>query len=743
MFTQWLAENYPKLRLGSLEDDRGSNHRHGNAVDVGGLHNHPDKKKILKVALDLGLRIGKEVKGKKGVGGWSGSHYHFDDNKGNSKGIKDLHFVRGGETGHASMKDKDGNDLMNKKEAAANLKFREEMSNLKKEAPLVNTKELINTYKPRVGKYLKLINKAKGKKGIRKLQEEIGTKADGVFGKNTMRALINYVNPKKEAVKGEDVDNYVMERREQSPILDMVNNANKEEEVYQNTKYDNLSFKDAFEKAYKEKGEGEVFKWKGEDKLLKRAEPKKEIESVEESPNSFADLIKKYADMPIEESSEPLEIDEELATPEEMNYIPEEEMEQETMSDFDPREAELQRLIKRGEELQQRKVFKDGGRKYAGGDVKYEATPEEINAVDIEDEASKESTNDIKTPRVRSAAPEADMKEADADYNAAEIAPSEGPIMDVPEPKAKPMTMQDLENDYKKLMEASKNERSTAAWATAATQVASMLDKFSAVPVGIKPIQFQANQSTEDMKQLIALGKMKGLGQNNQQMTPSQRARFQLAEERLQETKEDRKRKKIQFEQSQNLREEKFKRKKEEGDRLSDKQAERIESLKFARDITSRIEEQLPDVEEFLGPYASRFESASSYVPGMEQDPKFVAFKANAVEQLASYIKDKSGAQVSDTERNFLEGALPTVTDKPGEFKSKLKEFNKRLDMVKEGRFGTAKAQGKDVSGFKELLGDKTSTKEQEFPRQIKKDGKTATVSNELQLKDAISKGWR
>lgn len=116
-----------------------------------------------------------------------------------------------------------------------------------------------------------------------------------------------------------------------------------------------------------------------------------------------------------------------------------------------------------------------------------------------------------KVARVRDAGESPNMLEqleADADYEAAGNSPSDN--------KKPELTMNELEKRYEKLMEASKNERSTAAWATAATQVAAMLDKFSAVPVGIQPIQFQANQSTEDMKQLIALGKMKGLGQNNQ-----------------------------------------------------------------------------------------------------------------------------------------------------------------------------------------------------------------------------------
>lgn len=137
-------------------------------------------------------------------------------------------------------------------------------------------------------------------------------------------------------------------------------------------------------------------------------------------------------------------------------------------------------------------------------------------------------------------------------------------------------------------------------------------------------------------------------------------------------------------------------------DRPSDKQTERIESVEFASALVDRVEQQLPEVEEYLGPYASRIEAFKSYNPFSEGvDPEFAKFKANAVESLASYIKDKSGAQVSDRERAFLEGALPSVTDKPQEFKAKLDEFKKRLSMVKEGRIESIERQGKDVSEFK------------------------------------------
>jgi len=313
--------------------------------------------------------------------------------------------------------------------------------------------------------------------------------------------------------------------------------------------YDNMSFKEAFSKAMKDKGEGEVFKYRGKPILLKRAEP---IESVEEKeqtpPKSLADMLAPYAekmdDVVKEETYE--EPASEVTEPEVLESVEEVE----PISEFDPRELQLQRLNSLKESYMPRKenMFEGGGVKKEERKEKemYGPSVEELqgklnmlrNPQKIEnDMPTQEEMNFVpeeeepKTPRVRQA-PEMDYVEKqtlDKEYEEAGNQPPK-----VEEPQEAPMTMESLEQEYRKLMKASESERKTAAWATAATQIASMLDKFSAVPVGIKPINFQADVNPAQMKELMALGKMKGLGQ---QMTPYQKEMLKITRDK--ESKKD------------------------------------------------------------------------------------------------------------------------------------------------------------------------------------------------------------
>ena len=122
-YQKWLLEEFPdKVRITSTDRGKG-NHSHGNAIDVAGIDKlkTSDRKKALKHAISLGLRVGEELQGKKGVGGYSGAHYHFDATEGG------VHFRRGGETGHASRRKR------SKTENKLNDVFVNEMNALKKE----------------------------------------------------------------------------------------------------------------------------------------------------------------------------------------------------------------------------------------------------------------------------------------------------------------------------------------------------------------------------------------------------------------------------------------------------------------------------------------------------------------------------------------------------------------------------------------------------------------------------------
>lgn len=81
-----------------------------------------------------------------------------------------------------------------------------------------------------------------------------------------------------------------------------------------------------------------------------------------------------------------------------------------------------------------------------------------------------------------------------------------------PVKKEEPLTMERLESKFSDLMKAREEERNSAAWLTAASQIAAQMDKLSARPLGIKPINVKAGNVEAQMKDLLALGKLKGLG---------------------------------------------------------------------------------------------------------------------------------------------------------------------------------------------------------------------------------------
>jgi hypothetical protein len=119
-YVNWLKNVHgKKIRVTSGDRD-GHNHSKANAFDIVGIEKLPerDKEKAYKTALEMGLRIGDETKGKRGVGGWTGSHIHIDGSKGPS-------FIRGGVSGKANRAGR------TKEENKANNEFLKYLDNLK------------------------------------------------------------------------------------------------------------------------------------------------------------------------------------------------------------------------------------------------------------------------------------------------------------------------------------------------------------------------------------------------------------------------------------------------------------------------------------------------------------------------------------------------------------------------------------------------------------------------------------
>lgn len=138
--------------------------------------------------------------------------------------------------------------------------------------------------------------------------------------------------------------------------------------------------------------------------------------------------------------------------------------------------------------------------------------------------------------------------------------------------------------------------------------------------------------------------------------------------------------------------------------RLSDKEVDEISQLDEGSKILSDIDNILSetDVDKDLGPYASRIESASDLIPGVEQDPDFVKMQQLVGVQLADYVKSISGAAVSEQEAQRLLKNIPNMTDKPQAFRTKLDQFKKILKEAKDTKLKNIGRQKEGAEKFQE-----------------------------------------
>lgn len=158
-------------------------------------------------------------------------------------------------------------------------------------------------------------------------------------------------------------------------------------------------------------------------------------------------------------------------------------------------------------------------------------------------------------------------------------------------------------------------------------------------------------------------------------------------------------------EESLDIRKEKLDIDKKMKGRLSDKEVKDITALDDGMRIIEDIENifKNTDVTKDLGPYASRFEEASQFIPGVDRDEDFVKMQQLVGIQLADYVKSISGAQVSEQEAQRLLKNIPNMTDKPKAFKAKLDQFKDELGSAKKDYLTNI---GKQKEGAKKYLDD-------------------------------------
>lgn len=256
--------------------------------------------------------------------------------------------------------------------------------------------------------------------------------------------------------------------------------------------------------------------------------------------------------------------------------------------------------------------------------------------------------------RIRSASPDSPQEgaeEASKAYDAAEITSGE------PEKTDEPLTMATFEKQYRNLMEASEKEKRTAEWASAATYVASMLDKFSATPRGIKPMNFKASVPSDQMNKLSKLAQMKGLAVDAQ-MTPYQRQSLELREKEL-DSRNARKDKEPTFEEKET-------KKLQIKEKLADSKEDR-ENKKEAKSALKSLDSQ----EEFIDKAIKLIEEGASTGPIDQYTSKVTptgqklqkAINNIALDKMTKMFAGMSKAIDSDAERAFFQSTQPSMSD--------------------------------------------------------------------------------
>ncbi len=170
---------------------------------------------------------------------------------------------------------------------------------------------------------------------------------------------------------------------------------------------------------------------------------------------------------------------------------------------------------------------------------------------------------------------------------------------------------------------------------------------------------------------------------------------------------------------------------------LSDKQVETIDKYQQpANEVQAALQ--------LLGKDSAWTGSVDGRIPDMLVGQDQIQFR-NVLDRLQdSYRQLITGAGASDKELVKLASRLPSPTDTFKQFQAKAKAVLDTIERSKVSKLDSYSRQGKDVSNF---IADLSPTNSKEtkasFPKQVRKDGKVATVSNEAELKEAASEGWK
>lgn len=174
--------------------------------------------------------------------------------------------------------------------------------------------------------------------------------------------------------------------------------------------------------------------------------------------------------------------------------------------------------------------------------------------------------------------------------------------------------------------------------------------------------------------------------------------------------------------------------------RLSEKQLGEVQDFDKSIDSMKSIVSQLDKNSDWTGPIDGR-------IPDALIGTKQVAFRAELGRMVDQYRKLITGAGASNQELKRLESRLPQPTDSYENFKAKAENFINEVQRGKQGYLSNLGKLGKDVGEFLPSMNEQTEKamspmSSDQFPKQVRKDGHVATVSNASEYAEAQQDGW-
>ncbi len=146
---------------------------------------------------------------------------------------------------------------------------------------------------------------------------------------------------------------------------------------------------------------------------------------------------------------------------------------------------------------------------------------------------------------------------------------------------------------------------------------------------------------------------------------------------------------------------------------ISDKQAQTLldlDNTAQAYDVINKKLNTAEDWRNYVGPIRGR-------LPDEAVGPEEARFRVEMNQLFNEYRKAITGAAASAQELRFLEKAIPSIKDKPDNFKAKVEELQNILKRKRDTQLGVLESQGKDVTAFKKQQAA-TSVPATKSPRQ-------------------------